>query len=183
MKLKKEDFKILSQETAFKGQIFDVVKSRISLPNGKIANWESIKGPEIVVGVVLTDKNTVILKKEFRAAHGEITLETPAGKADAKTEKERVKELNRELQEEIGIKGNKIEKLYSGFLEAHNSKMLHIYLVRGLEKSELPPDNDEIIETFEMPFDKALKLVLSGKQDTTFATVIGLLLAKEKLGL
>ena len=183
MKLKKSDYQILEDKSVLRWKIFDVNKIKVKLPTGNVAEWAYVAGPDVVGGVVLTQKNTVILKKEFRAAAKDLTLEIPAGSTEAKNEKERVKELNRELQEEIGLKGRKIEKLMSSFTNAHNSRAYHVYLVRDLKKSKLKQDEDELIETVELPFSRALKEVLSGKQPTTYFTIAGLLLAKNRLGL
>jgi len=180
-KLKNKDYKILNQKTVLRTHPFSVVKSRIKLPNKNIVEWHHTEGQQVVSAVVLTKNNYVILTHEFRVAAKGLVLDLPGGKTKAKTEKERIKELNRELQEEIGIKGKRIEKLASALREPHSGRIEHVYLVRDLEKSRLNPDKDEIIETVKLPLDKAIKEVLSGRHTTDYPTITGLLLAKEKL--
>jgi ADP-ribose pyrophosphatase len=180
-KLKKSDYKILNQKILTKTAIFEIIKTKLRLPNDKIVERYNISGKEVVAAVVINDKGEVILNREFRIVAKDLILEIPAGKTDAKSEIERIKELNRELQEEVGVKGKKIEKLVSALRGPHNNRRVHIYLVRDLEKSRLPADSGELIETIKLPIDKAIEVVMNEKQPTTFETIAGLLLAKSRL--
>jgi len=181
MKLKKEDYKILERKIIGKSSKIDLVRKKIKLPNNKIVEWYHVEGADIVAAIVLTDNNKVILNKEYRVAADDIIVEIPAGKTNAKNEKERIKELNRELQEEIGYKAKKIEKLTTALRSPHNSRRVHIYLATDLEKSTLKPDSGELIETIKLPLEKAIETVTSEVCVTTYETIAGLLLAKEKL--
>ena len=54
MKIREEKYKILNEKVLLKWKFFNVVKSKIRLPDGKITEWGCITGPDIVAGVVLT---------------------------------------------------------------------------------------------------------------------------------
>lgn len=183
MKLKTDDFQLLEENTLFHCDIFEVVKSKFKLPTGNIADFHYVNGREVVAGVVVTPENNIILTREFRPSQKKVMLNLPGGGAKAANEQERVEELNRELQEEIGMKGKRIEKLFTGTPWVHRGRKFHLYLVRDLEESKLEPDQDELIEVAIFPIKKAIELILSGKEECDFPCLLGLLLAKEKLKL
>lgn len=180
-KLSKNDFKILQKETKFSGSSFDVIGAKIKLADNSIANWTYIEGTDVVFGIPITSKGKVILVKEFRVSANDLVLQIPGGKTKAKTESQRKKEISRELGEEIGFMPKKLEKLAEGMGSVHYSTNYFVYLATNLVKVDSHPDEGELIETIELPIDKAIKLVLSGKHPTTFTTIAALLLAKEKL--
>ena len=119
--LRKQDYKILEEKSLLKSRSFEILDTKLALPDKKVVEWSSIKMGDVVSGIVLTEKNTVILVRQFRLAAKDIMLEIPAGRTEAKTEKQRIKELNRELQEEIGVKGKRIEKLLEAYRGAYSA--------------------------------------------------------------
>lgn len=185
MRLKKKDFKVLEEETVFEWPIFDIVKNKIRLANGKVVGWAHVdeKGKNVVLGILLTEDNEVILKREFRDAARDVVLEAPAGGTKTKTEKGRIKELLRECEEEVGFVGRRIEKLAVGYRSTRMTGRTHIYLLRDLEKRKPAEHEGELVEVIKLPFKKAWKIVLSGKESTTLETILGLALTKMKLGL
>lgn len=185
MRLKKKDFKVLEEEIVFEWPIFDIVKNKIRLANGKVVEWAHVdeKGKNVVLGILLTENNEVILKREYRDAARDVVLEAPAGGTKEKTEKGRREELLRECEEEVGFVGRRIEKLGVGYRSTRMTGRTHIYLIRDLEKKKPMNHEGELIEVVRLPFGKAWKTVLSGKEPTTLETILGLALTRMKLGL
>jgi ADP-ribose pyrophosphatase len=88
----------------------------------------------------------------------------------------------RELAEETGHKARKLTPL----LTFHSSKSVmdetaHLFVGENLRKAALKPDDTEFIQTQEFPFDKVLKMVLSGEIKDAM-TVIAVLAAAQVKG-
>jgi len=185
MRIKKKDFKVLEEGVVFEWPIFNIVKNKIRLANGKVVEWAHVdeKGKDVILGILLTENNEVILKREYRDAARDVVLETPAGGTKEKTEKGRIKELLRECEEEVGFVGRRIEKLAVGFRSTRMTGRTYIYLIRDLQKKKPENHKGELVEMVRLPFKKAWEILLSGKEQTTLETILGLALVKMKLGL
>ncbi len=130
----------------------------------------------------IDDKNNIYFSSEWRNAWKKKITIIPAGgvKLNA-TERENIKQARNELREEIGFDAKKIEKLVTILDGGKVKHKLHIYLATGLFKSPKKKDPEEVIEVVKMPFKKAYKMFLTGKEKTTGYTLLGMTLAKEKL--
>ena len=150
---------------------FDV--DTVRLPDGKIATREYLSHPGAVGVVPFLDKDTVVLVRQYRHPVGEVTLELPAGKLDARESV--LTCVKRELAEETGYTAAKFTPLIRYWpTPAFADEVLHLFVATGLKPGEINADEDEFIEAVHMPFKKALELVRKGKiRDSK--TVIGLL--------
>ena len=175
--------KILSKKLLYKGKLAKIEKVKAKLETAKIVEWERIIRKDFVAIVPLDKKRNIYLSKEWRVAWEKEVLQLPAGECRGKTEKGYLKDAKRELQEEIGFNAKKWEKLVSVPFAAHIKQRVHIFLAQELFPSKKKRDEDEIIRVVKLPFKKALNLFLSGKVLTTSYTILGMLLAKEKLDL
>lgn len=176
--------KVLSLKPAYKCSWINIEDATIKLPNGRIAEWQKVVIPDFVAVVVLDNQKNIYLSKEWRVSWGKDVLHLPAGSLDGKKgERQILQQARNELQEEIGLDAKKWQKLI--FIQ-HNARIklaVHIYLATDLFVSKKPADYDEVIKMVKMPFAKAYKLFLSGKMSTTSYTLLGMMLAKEKLGI
>ena len=141
------------------------------------------RSPDGVCAVPLLPNKNVILVKEWRPAWKQPILQIPAGKCSSNKEADRIIQIRRELQEEIGYDAKTIKKLinFGAFAGIHHSS--HVYLATNLFPStveKLAEDIHEHVEVTIMPLDDALNLFLSGREFTTSYTLIGLILAKHK---
>lgn len=175
--------RLVSRKNVFRGSFFNVYSDKVKLPNGKIVYWNAIDWTRDSVSVVaIDDKNNVYFSKEWRSAWKKKIIIIPAGavKKNA-SERENLEQARNELREEIGFDAKKFVKLATVLNSARIRNKVHIYLANGLYKSPKKPDTDEIIEIVKMPFKKAYKMFLNGKEETTGYTILSLILAKEKL--
>jgi ADP-ribose pyrophosphatase len=83
----------------------------------------------------------------------------------------------RELQEECGFKGKKVEKLGVIWIAPWNSdERIHLFVATELIPCEQNLDEDEILTPQILPFDQAMKMIEKGEiQDAM--TIIGIKLA------
>ncbi len=171
---------IKNKETVYAGRIFDVVKADISM-NGKEFMREIIehKGSGVVVPVF--DDLTVALVRQFRHPAGKELLEIPAGRLD-KGEVP-IDGAARELEEEIGYRAEKLEKLSEfyvspGFLQ----EKMYLFLATGLKKTEQSLDFDEFVEVERYTFPQLLQMIADGEIEDA-KTIIGITSAAANLSM
>jgi len=174
--------KVLSLKPAYKCSWIEIHKAKIKLPNGVIAEWQKVVIPDFVAIVAVDKKKNIYLSKEWRVSWGKDILHLPAGSLDGKRgERQILQQARNELREEIGLDAKKWQKLI--FIQ-HNARIklsVHLYLATDLFPSKKKADDDEIIKMVKMPFQKAYRLFKSGKIMTTSYTLLGMMLAKERL--
>jgi ADP-ribose pyrophosphatase len=171
--------KILSSQKVFDGRVFNVTVDTIS--EGELTYQREVVhhfGSAVIIPVF--DDGTVVLVKQYRHPAVRYLLEAPAGTL-ADRERPEVGAA-RELQEELGLVAERLEKLSEffvspGFLE----EKMWVYLATGLTEGKQFLDEDEILEIVRLPIAEALEMITSGEiQDAK--TIIGLMLAAPRVG-
>ena len=171
--------KILSSQKVFDGRVFNVTVDTIS--EGELTYQREVVhhfGSAVIIPVF--DDGTVVLVKQYRHPAVRYLLEAPAGTL-ADRERPEVGAA-RELQEELGLVAERLEKLSEffvspGFLE----EKMWVYLATGLSEGKQFLDEDEILEIVRLPISEALEMITSGEiQDAK--TIIGLMLAAPRVG-
>lgn len=163
----------VSKKTIWRGNAVNFDVDTVRLPNGKLATREFMNHPGAVGVVPFLDRDTVVMVRQYRHPVGEVTLELPAGKLDAgETPLFCVK---RELAEETGYTAKSIKPLIQYWpTPAFADEVLYLYVATGLKPGKVHADDDEFIEAVNVPFKKAVKMVLDGRiRDSK--TVIGIL--------
>ena len=70
----------------------------------------------------------------------------------------------RELQEETGLISKDMMYLgQTGLAVAYTSEIIYIYYTNSFEQGKTNYDEDEILTTFKIPFDKALEMCNNGE--------------------
>ncbi len=164
---------ILSTETLFKGRIFDIRVDTIR--EGELEYKREIvvhQGSAVIVPVF--DDGTVALVRQYRPATGGSQLELPAGGIEPGETFEQA--AARELEEEIGFRAGKIEKLTEfyvspGFL----TEKMYVFLATELTASVQSLDDDEIVEIVRIPLADAIQMVHDGRIEDA-KTIAGILL-------
>lgn len=88
---------------------------------------------------------------------------------------------NRELQEEIGMKANKMDRLATLTMSpGYLTQQTHIFLARDLKENPLYGDEEEKLEVIKYPFYKFEKLIENGEL-TEARMIAALYLAKKYL--
>jgi ADP-ribose pyrophosphatase len=170
---------VVSTEEIYKGKVFDVYEAEIR--DGSIKYKREIvlhKGSAVIVPV-FADK-TVALVRQYRHAAGAYLLEIPAGTLE-KGESPEIG-ARRELEEEIGVTSEKIEKLTEfyvspGFL----TEKMHVYMASDLTETSQNLEEDEILSIERLSFPDAFEKIKNGEiQDAK--TIVGLILAGAHFG-
>jgi ADP-ribose pyrophosphatase len=164
---------LVRKNPVYRGRSVDFCVDEIRLPDGRTAFREYLDHPGAVGVVPFLDDDTVVLVRQYRHPVGVVTLELPAGKLD---KNENVLScVKRELHEETGYTARRIRPLLQYWpTPAFANEVLHLFTAEGLTAGAQHTDEDEFLEAVQMPFEKALALVRSGKIKDS-KTVIGLL--------
>lgn len=171
---------VLAAEEIYHGRIFDV--SRYTIREGEQTyQREVVHHPGGASAVAVFDDGTVALVRQYRHPTVRYVLELPAGRLEAPERPEDC--AARELQEEIGVSAGRLEKLAEffttpGFCE----EKLWVYLATELTEAEQSLEDDELVEIERIRLPRALEMIASGEIEDA-KTIIGLLLAAERLGL
>lgn len=164
--------KALSSKTIYDGPIFDVRRDTIREGDAEYER-DVIVHPGSAVVVPLFADGTVALVRQYRHPAGKYMLEVPAGSLDSHDEPPETGAA-RELEEEIGYKAGKLEKLAEfyvspGFL----TEKMHVYVATDLTETQQNLDHDEFVEVVRIPLEKAIEMARNGKIEDA-KTIIGL---------
>ena len=95
----------ISGSYAYKGKIVNLRVDDALLPDGTVAKREVVEHNGGVCVAAVTDKNEILMVKQFRYPYGEIIYEIPAGKRDGNEDP--LVCGKRELKEETGAEAEK----------------------------------------------------------------------------
>lgn len=166
--------KVVSEDIAYKGLIFNVDRLRVQLPDGKLALRDVVTHPGAVAIVALTDDGRICLVRQYRTALDRVTVEIPAGKLEPGEDP--LDCANRELQEETGLTARKMAFLTTIATSAgFANELIHIYMATGLTLAKSAPDADEFINVDLVDINEFIDAVLDGKIEDA-KTVVGALI-------
>src|SRR6478672_6423493 len=154
--------KILSSEMAFNGGHIQVRKDRVIEPAGHECTREIVVHPGAVCIVARPDPEQVILIRQYRHAAGHELVEIPAGTLH---EGEDPRECAiRELEEEAGYRAaNMVERGRFWTTPGFSTEFMYLYEATNLTKTQINPDEDEVIEVDIVPRSKALQMIDNGQ--------------------
>ena len=133
--------KPIKSKIVFQGELLEMHRDEVLLPNGEVGVREWINHPGAVCCIPILPDGKIALIKQYRYAVKKEMIELPAGKLD---KNEIPKECAlRELEEEIGFKASKLTFLTNihpaiGFANEN----MWLYLAENLVKTELNLDGD-----------------------------------------
>jgi nudix-type nucleoside diphosphatase (YffH/AdpP family) len=176
-------FRKLSERQVWEGHVIEVAVGCFADPDGEEFERELVHHPGAVSVVAYDDdEKSVILLRQYRASIDAELLEIPAGKLDVDGEGLEAT-ARRELEEEVGLRAGRLEKLAEffnspGFSDEHSV----VYLARDLEQhdTDLQGVEEEHMTVERVPLDDVPELISAG-EITDAKTIIGLCLAREHL--
>ncbi len=174
-----EKYNRVKRELIHKGQIIDIYKDYVEIPNGTVAQWDFIghKGAAAVVPV--TEDGKILMVKQYRNAIDRFTIEIPAGGLDSVEEP--MKDCAaRELEEETGYKSNNLEILISlRTAVAFCNERIDVFVAKDLIKTSQNLDEDEFVDVEAYEIEDLCTMIYDGTiQDSK--TIASLLAYKNK---
>ena len=153
--------KTLTSECVYDGGFIKVMHDTAELPNGNHAERTYVIHPGGVCVCAVTQEQEVVFVRQYRYAVGDDVLELPAGKID---EGETPEDCGRrELIEEAGAHFGEMIPLGVMYpTPGYSNEGIYMYLAKDIVLGEPKPDEDEFLDRVLMPFDKALRLCLTG---------------------
>jgi ADP-ribose pyrophosphatase len=164
-------------ETAY----FSLRSDRLRLPDGGVKDpYYVIERPDAAITFPITERNEVVLVRQYRPPIRMMELGLPAGLIEEGEGPEVA--ARRELAEETGFTGGEWELL--GSLASSPSlkdNWAYLFLARGVEETAAPdPDEHELVEVVKAPVEDLRDLVRSGKIVSS-SGVAAVMLALERL--
>ncbi len=169
--------RVIETRREWEGSVFAVEHSEVELSDGSRA-WRELVRHHGGAGVVAVWDGRVCLVRQYRVALGRMTLEIPAGKADAGETRESC--AARELTEETGLVAERLELLVEtygspGFTDESTS----VFFAHGLSRGEASLDEGELLRVCWLPAADVIEAVRAGiLQDAK--TVAGILAANAR---
>ncbi len=158
-------WKLLSSEYKFNATWLKARADKCLKPDGTVVdNYYVIEYPEWVTALAFTEKEEVILVKQYRHAVGLVNIEIPGGCVDA-TDKNYEEAIRRELLEETGYAFDKAE--YLGDTSPNpstNTNWMHMFLLTGgkqIQKQKL--DDNEEIEVMIVQLKQFIRMLLNNE--------------------
>ncbi|HEV8587315.1 MAG TPA: NUDIX hydrolase [Pyrinomonadaceae bacterium] len=169
----------IDSKTVFEGRVFNVSVDTVREGDQTYVR-EVVHHSGSAVILPVFDDGTIALVKQYRHPAVKYLLELPAGTLN---DKERPEDgAARELEEELGVKAGKLEKLCEFFVSpGFCEEKMWLYLATDLRETEQRLEDDEAIEIVRLPLDRALQMITDGEIEDA-KTIIGLLLAAPRIG-
>ena len=154
--------KRLSSRRIFEGNILNLRLDEVKLENGVVATREIVEHRGAAAIVPLLDNGEVVLVRQYRYPVESELLEIPAGTLQPNEDPKDC--AIRELEEETGYRCGKIVEMGACFLApGYSTEKIHIFLAKGLAKTQTHMDEDEKITTEIYPLNAALEKITTGE--------------------
>lgn len=138
---------ILKRETVYRGKFVTIRHDTINL-NGKEYIREVVESGTGVLIAAITDKNQIVLVKQYRHNHGYV-YEVPAGAI--KPGETPLQAAKRELKEETGITAERWQLMSQHHNGVHNEGLNYFFLAQDISIDDKPGlDDDELIQGVEL---------------------------------
>jgi ADP-ribose pyrophosphatase len=171
---------ILGTEEVYHGSVIDVAVYTVR-ERDVTYKREVVHHPGGAGVVAVFDDGTIPLVRQYRHPTMRYTLELPAGRLAPPERPEDC--AARELEEEIGVRPGRMEKLAEffttpGFCE----EKLWVFLARDLTGTAQNLEGDELLEIVRVTFTRAFEMIADGEIEDA-KTIIGLMLAATRMGI
>ena len=166
--------KTLEKQVIYSGKILNLRKDKVSLPDGNTGVREIIEHNG--GSAILCEKDgKILMVRQFRYAYKEEIWEIPAGKVNAGENP--LNTAFRELEEEGGVKAEKMELLFSMYPSpGYTAEIVRIYRATGLTESAAHLDEDEFLSAKWIEKPRLKKMIENGEIKDA-KTLIALLFA------
>ena len=162
----------LSSRKIFDGRIANLRVDEVEIEGGKKSIREVVEHQAAVGILALTEKDEVLLVRQFRYAVGEEVLEVCAGLLEEGEDPKETAE--REMQEELGLFPGKLREIGRFYTSpGFCTELLVLFLAGDMRESRLPQDEDEYVRVEKIPCSEVPALLAGGavRDSKTFAAL------------
>lgn len=172
-------YEMIDRENIYKGKILDLSLTRFKTPAGGEARIEIVHHNGGAAALPVFEDGTIALVRQWRYAVGRYLIEIAAGRIETGDAPEAT--AARELEEELGYRAGRLEKLAAFFVApGYCEEMIHVYLATDLVETSQNFDDDEDIEIIRLTLDEAVEKIESGEIEDS-KTIIALLKYMKKV--
>lgn len=165
----------ISGEQKFAGHIVNLRVDQARIGDGSLRLREVVEHPGGVSVVALTEKDEVLMVRQFRYAMQEVMLELPAGKLEPGEDP--FDAMRREQKEETGTRSEHYISLGVVYpTPAYDTEKIYLWAGRVTEQGEQQLDDGELLEVVPIPLPEAEQRVLNNEFSDA-KTQIGILKA------
>lgn len=156
-------YEVLESKLTYQGKIVKVTVDKLQMPNGIEAYRETVIRGKSAAGVLPVDADgKIFFVRQYRHAFQDMLLEIPAGVMED-GEDPAVCAV-RELEEEIGKKAGKLEKLCEMYpTVGFCSEKIYLYFATELTEGVQKLDADEFVEIETYTLEEAIQMILNGE--------------------
>ena len=155
-------YRLNHSQTLYRGRVIDLTVDRITTASGTQAVREVVVHPGGAAVVPVFSNGDVLLVEQFRYPMQQSLLELPAGKIDPGESPEET--AARELQEEVGFRAGRLEKLVEFYTTpGFCNELLHLFLATDLKPGRRAGDEDEELSVHRYSPKQLEKLIGLGK--------------------
>lgn len=152
--------KTVNKNCVFSGKILKVRQDDVILPDGNPAIREIVEHSG-GSAIYCERDGKVLLVKQYRYAYAQELWEIPAGKLNPGEDPEQT--AIRELEEEGGIKAEKVIKLFDMYpTPGYSNEIIRIYRAEGFKETEQNLDKDEFLTGEWFDFETVKKMIKDG---------------------
>jgi 8-oxo-dGTP pyrophosphatase MutT (NUDIX family) len=148
-------------KTVFSGNIFHIKRRPVTFPDGTSMEYEYCERPASVSILAFSDKNELLMIKEYRHGYRKDVWFLPSGRVDHPGDTPR-KAAIRELREEGGYRPKTIQLIHKKSPSNTLLWDIYIFAAKDLVLDPLPGDKEEQIEPVFVPFKKAVQMAKDG---------------------
>lgn len=170
----------MKSEKIYDGKLISLRVETVELPDQKYSKREIVDHDPAVAILAADEEDNIILIKQYRKAVDKTIYEIPAGCLEiGESPKEGA---IRELKEETGYTAQSIEYATEFFCSpGFCNEKIYVFIAKDIEKGEQKLDEDEFIECFKVPLEKAVKMIEVG-EIMDGKTIVGILMYKNLKG-
>lgn len=173
------NFKVIESKKRFEGYILDVRQDWIEFENGLQTNRELIEKHHEGAAIIAIDNDgKLLMVKQYRYGAGFEMLEIPAGLKDPEEDPETC--AARELQEETGMRAQKLTRLFDYYATpGYCNEKIIFFLAQDLVPAEQHLDADEFLTVHRFTIEEAVQMVADGTI-TDGKTIAAIFAAKDR---
>jgi ADP-ribose pyrophosphatase len=133
----------IGSETVFRGNLIEVEKVEVRLPEGKSTTREIVKHSQVIAVLPRLTDGRIVMVRQYRKAADSILLEVPAGGIDGDETAEDA--VRREMIEETGYRVGALRHLASFYTSpGFSTELMHLYEATELVPGEPTEETDQI---------------------------------------
>jgi ADP-ribose pyrophosphatase len=170
------EFREIHRKEIYQGNIFDVHRVHIQLPDEREKDYDLVIHDKAVVLVPIDQNGNILFVQQFRLGANQVLLELPAGVLNEGETPENC--AKREIREETGMAACNLQKIGEMYITpGYCTEYQYIFLAQGLRDDPLSSDADEFIHVRRITIEHAYEMVRRGEINDA-KTLAALLLAQ-----